>query len=126
MNPWDDLPNAKYIDRIISSVKTNTQYWTKTGDRPYIECWDSVVSVATSVDRMKFVFDTWEIMWNIMGERFSDVSYEFSRGVVLALITYDDCAYMIDSEPGELAILARLGDARAILLLPACKVFNKK
>jgi hypothetical protein len=42
---------------------------------------------------------------------------------ILALIVYDDCAYILDSDPGELEILAKFGDERAILLLPACKVF---
>jgi hypothetical protein len=30
---------------------------------------------------------------------------------------------MLDSHPGELEILAKFGDERAILLLPACKAF---
>ena len=44
---------------------------------------------------------------------------------LLALIAYDDCAYMLDSDPGELAILAKFGDRRAVLLLGACKVFSQ-
>ena len=43
---------------------------------------------------------------------------------VLGLIMYDDCAHMLDSDPIEIAILAALGDPRAALLLPACKVFH--
>jgi hypothetical protein len=31
---------------------------------------------------------------------------------------------MLDSDPGELAILAAFGDPRAVLLLSACKVFH--
>jgi hypothetical protein len=43
---------------------------------------------------------------------------------IVALIAYDDCAYMLESDPGELAILAAFGDPRATMLLPACKVFH--
>jgi hypothetical protein len=30
---------------------------------------------------------------------------------------------MLDSQPSELEILAKFGDEKAILLLPACKAF---
>jgi len=44
---------------------------------------------------------------------------------IIALITYDDCAYMVESDIDEIKILAKLGDQRALLLLPACIVFNE-
>jgi len=43
----------------------------------------------------------------------------------MVLIAYDDCAYMIESEVDEIKILAILGDQKAILLLPACIIFNE-
>ena len=43
---------------------------------------------------------------------------------IIALIAYDDCAYMLESDLGELRMLAKLGDLRAILLLSAREVFN--
>ena len=48
------------------------------------------------------------------------------RYAISALIAYDDCAYMLESEVGELRILAALGDQKAILLVPACLVFTRQ
>ena len=53
-----------------------------------------------------------------------DAAWNAVRDAILALIAYDDCAYMLDSEPGELAIVAEFGNRNAILLLPACKAFH--
>ena len=53
-----------------------------------------------------------------------DASWAVARDAILALVAYDDCAYMLDSDPGELAILAAFGDPRAGLLLPACKALQ--
>jgi len=57
--------------------------------------------------------EVWEAVWGAVGD------------AILALIAYDDCAYMIESEVDEIKILAKLGDQKAILLLPACIVFNE-
>ena len=46
------------------------------------------------------------------------------QDAVLALVAYDDCAYMLESDPGELAILAKLGDPRASLVLAACRAVH--
>ena len=43
------------------------------------------------------------------------------QDAVLALVAYDDCAYMLESDPGE---LAKLGDPRASLVLAACRAFH--
>ena len=51
-------------------------------------------------------------------------AWQAARDAILALIAYDDCAYMLDSEPGELAILAAFGDPRAVLILPACEILH--
>ena len=61
-----------------------------------------------------------EVVWDAVW----DAVWEAGYNVLLALIAYDDCAYMIDSVPGEIAILAKLGDCRAGLLLPACKALR--
>ena len=57
-----------------------------------------------------------EAAWNAVRDSMNDT--------LLALIAYDDCAYMLDSDPGELAILAAFGDPRAVLILPACEILH--
>lgn len=38
------------------------------------------------------------------------------RAAILCLIVHEECAYMLDSDPDELILLARLGDNRAALM----------
>ncbi len=68
--------------------------------------------------------------WNKIWEQIRNVDINVLRPAVwfavTALIAYDDCGYMLDSDPGELAMLAKLGDHRAILLLPACIALSKE
>ena len=54
----------------------------------------------------------------------SDSAIGPAMDAIMALIAYDECAYMLDSDLGELGILVKFGDKRAILLLLACEVFN--
>lgn len=55
-----------------------------------------------------------------------DKNLYWAQGAIMALIADDNCAYMLDSDPEELAIIAKLGDPRAILLLPACIRFKRE
>ena len=43
-----------------------------------------------------------------------------------ALIAWDDCAYLLDTDPDKVRVLALLGQPAAILLLPAAMVFQKE
>jgi len=45
---------------------------------------------------------------------------------LLALIAYDDCAYLLDEKPEHVQILALLGNQVAILLYPACIALQKE
>ncbi len=70
-----------------------------------------------------------EDQWFAAGSTIPDWNDEgrnLAWDAIAALIAWDDCAYMLDSNPGELAIIAALGDPRAILLLPACTIFSKE
>ena len=118
---WAHLPNAAHIDRVIASVKANPEQWlARHGVRldrmDRMAAWDAargmvlvqVRDAAMNAARDAVAASRWPAAWCAL----------------LALCAYDDCAYMIDSDPGELAILAAFGDHRAILLLYACKVFH--
>jgi hypothetical protein len=127
---WAQLPNAAHIDRVLASAKANPDHWDRAWATP---AWDAPRAVA------------WAAAWKatrapLQITRDRDAAYNAAReavwgagqaaecGVVwdalLALIAFDDCAYMLDSDPGELAILAKFGDHRAVLLLSACKAFH--
>ena len=115
---WADLPNAVHIDRVIASVKAHPD--------PWLQVWFAANLVGAQVYAASWVAGHVLIKNNARLHEWSGAtcSVWVARDAVLALIAYDDCAYMLDSDPGELAILAKLGDHRAILLLTACKVFH--
>jgi hypothetical protein len=119
-NPWDHLPNAKHIDALIASVKAHPEEWVAARYAERGEAWDEAWGAA------------WDAAWNAAG----DAAYYAARcaawgaawdaawDAIIALIAYDDCAYMLDSDPSELEIIAKFGNERAILLLAACNAFS--
>ena len=120
---WAHLPNAVYIDRVVASAKANPDHWQKSWAMAEWEArpgytlrkavWDMIYSQGRSVE------------WLALHTAVRAAAWESMYDTLLALIAFDDCAYMLDSDPGELAVLAKFGDRRAILLLSACKVFSQ-
>jgi hypothetical protein len=124
---WAHLPNAVHIDRVIASALANPNHWvewrgvawdalTAARDAAWSKAWNTVQDAGRSAEYNAAWLAAREPAWN--------AAWLVARDAILALIAYDDCAYMLDSDPGELAILAAFGDPRAVLLLPACKVFH--
>ena len=112
---WAHLPNAVHIDRVIASAKANPEQWADSWDTT----WSAVRSSAWDAARDLLIKQgRYWVLLEVPAVR------DATRCALLALFAYDDCAYMLDSDPGELAILAAFGDPRALLLLPACKAFH--
>ena len=117
---WAHLPNAPHIDRVIASVKAHPDQWVEGRGVAWNTEWDAGRSAE------------YNAAWLVAREAALEAALEaawwaaryFAQYAILALVAYDDCAYMLDSDPGELAILAAFGDPRAVLLLPACKALQ--
>ncbi len=131
---WSHLPNATYIDRIIVSVKADPKTWSQTWYNPHH------VPVA-AVERLQIRFEAknkgWDTLWPEIRAafitpnpaKFGDQYYNSRlvvRDATLVLIVYDECGYMLDSDPGELALIAKLGDTRAALMWQACTALLKE
>jgi hypothetical protein len=118
---WADLPNAAHIDRVLASAKANPKHWALAWDTT----WSAERTVALNVARDAICSQERLKAWYLVRkDTVENDSPNDTWGVVLALCAFDDCAYMLDSDPGELAILAAFGDPRAVLLLSSCKVFH--
>ena len=116
-----DLPNAVHIDRVIVSAQAKPhrwkELWDASGKGKHIVALKATLDAICSRERLK----AWHLVrMDAVEKNLPTESWD----AIIALIAYDDCAYMLDSDPGELAILAAFGDPRAVLLLPACKVFH--
>jgi hypothetical protein len=142
-NTWDYLPNAKHIDAILASFKAHPKEWSAARYAARDAAWDAARDAAWSAACSAAYYaardaayyaardEVRDAAWSVAYYAARDAAYyaacdaasSAAWDAILALIAYDDCAYMLDSDPGELEILAKLGDERAILLLPACKAF---
>jgi len=122
---WAHLPNAKHIDWVLASLKANPKKWAAV----WYAIWDAAYGAALDAIDDAGRYETFDAANNAAYNTASDTARDAARSAaydaILALIAYDDCAYMIESEIGELKIIAAFGDPRAILLLPACIVYNE-
>ena len=127
---WAHLPNAAHIDRVIASMKVNIDTWDAAWNTlPKLQSRDAAMNAAWNAARGMVLVQVRDVAWNAArgattGTGSRTAAQYTARYAILALCAYDDCAYMLDSDPGELAILAAFGDPRAVLLLSACKVFH--
>ena len=133
---WSHLPNAVHIDRILASVKAHPEQWDASGavhniarrgaayNTAWDTAWDTASSAASSAAGSAAYYAAGSAAYDAAKSRAWGAVYYLVRGAILCLVSYDDSAYMIDLEPGELEILAAFGNDRALLLLPACKAFN--
>ena len=153
-NHWSHLPNAKHIDWVLASLKVHPKKWEAAWYAAYntarttarttarvasynTACnaaYDEACNAACDEARQAAFDAACTAAWNAAFDAAKDAAWNaasFSSAsssvydAILALIAYDDCAYMIESEVGELKIIAAFGDPRAILLLPACIAFNE-
>ncbi len=117
--PWADHPNAIHIDRILSSYIANPTIWRKRENK---------YNVTKTADAFLRAFNG---LSSCNKELYDSTASMLMFGHIpidtaACLLAYDDCGYMLDSDPGELAILAKFGDDRAVLLLHACIIFAEE
>ena len=151
---WAHLPNAVHIDRVIASARVHLDHWARAwatpawdapktvawkatrstvrddGDTVQAAAWNALLAQVRSAqwrDAREVLTDQVRLAQYAAREVLTDqvrLAQYAAWDALLALIAFDDCAYMLDSEPDELAVLAAFGNTKAVLLLPACKVFH--
>jgi hypothetical protein len=134
MTKWGHLPNAKHIDFVLESVKYNPDDW----DLAWVADWDPVMYQARDT-AWGLAWDlgrkaAWDAAGDAARDAARDAAWGTSSGLdarlaaknaILALIAYDDCAYMLDMDYEELKTYAIISEnSVAILLLPAVKAFE--
>ena len=137
-NAWDHLPNAKHIDRIRQSLKDDPRTWDAAGDA----VWDSAGDAASDAagDTARYAGRdaaraaarnaarnaAWNAARASARNAARNAAWNVAWDAVMALIAWDDCAYLLDTDPDKVRVLALLGQPAAILLLPAAMVFQKE
>ena len=125
---WAHLPNAKHIDRILASLEAHPKKWDTARGGAYdaahtaawnaaytaarSEAWDAARSAARSAARTAAYTAAYT------------VAYTVAWGAIVALVAWDDCAYMLDMPEDALKVLRAVGSQPAVLLSVAAKVLR--
>ena len=140
MNAWSNLPNAKHIDWVLDSLKSNidiwnqawNQAWEQASDQAWNQVWNQAYDQARdqvwNQARVKAYNQARDQAWS---QAFAIKAYDQARdqariqawnqvyGVLLALIAYDDCDQYLAMTFDELKTWALISEnSQAILLLP--------
>jgi hypothetical protein len=130
MAAWSHLPNAIHIDRVLASVKSNPDAW----EHLYTEAREEAINQAWEAMNQAVGPPSWQAPWMAQAcfnacttRNYSVGPVDHARGVLLALIAYDDCAKYLDLPLDQLKMLYLLNEHPACLLLqPAVLVFAKE
>jgi hypothetical protein len=130
-NEWGYLPNAHYIDCILSSLRSKPKMWKEIymadeelWDRPrFHDAWDTADNIVRSSTR----YQAWlEVLYGV-GNEGAGYGSILSRGAILALIAYDDAGQYLEWDPEKLEVISILTESPTqFLMLPAVKVFNQQ
>ena len=116
---WSDLPNAYHIDRIIAHVKANPDKWNATYNAAYTAARDAAYTAARDAAYTAARDADYNAARDAARDAAWGAAWGAVTGAVLALIAWDDCAYLLDQKPEHVKIIALLGHHAAILLEPA-------
>ena len=133
MSEWSHLPNAKHIDRILDSINSNPAKWR---DAARGVAWDAASDAARGVAWDAARYAAWRAARDAVRDAARDAARDAVRDAVrdaavgaaldaavdaiLALLAWDECAYLLQEKPEHVLVLAGLGIESALLLLPAC------
>jgi hypothetical protein len=121
---WSELPNAKYIDLVIDSLKKNPAAWAVAKNA----AWKVAMDAARTAARTAARGVTWNAArgaaWDAAWGAAWGAARNAAWGAILALIAWDNCGYLLEEKPEDVKMLALLGNHAAVLLYPACLALN--
>jgi len=130
-NEWGYLPNAHYIDCILSSLRSKPKMWKEIymadeelWDRPrFHDAWDTADNIVRSSTR----YQAWlEVLYGV-GNEGAGYGSILSRGAILALIAYDDAAQYLEWDHEKLEVISILTESPTqFLMLPAVRALNQQ
>ena len=116
MSKWSHLPNAVHIDRILAHANANPEKWeAASNEAAWIAAWSAAVDAAWNATWSAAWYAAWNEVWSVG-----------ARGAILALMTYPDCAYMLNMSPEQIKMYAHLDVKGAWLLYPAAIAMEKE
>ena len=110
---WAHLPNAAHVDRILASLEKNPEKWSTAQDA----AWDAAHTVAWDAA-------TYEVK-KIVRDAARGAAWDTSWDAIIALLAWDDCAYMLELPEDVLKVLRAVGNQQAILLSAAANILKE-
>ena len=125
---WSHLPNAAHIDAVLASVKANPDEWSAAWGAALDAAWgaalDAAWAAAWGAARYAARYAARDATWDAARDAAREAALGAALDAILALVAYDDCAHMLDSELDDLRILSKLGSNAATLMIPASIAFK--
>mgnify|MGYP003342613216 CR=1 FL=1 len=143
-SPWKDLPNIAHINRMIEHIAVNRSVWNNSGIihynvsemdewvKPFVQARISTRSTIIDQDRRDIWRSLADHAWGILimcpNLGLSRYKRIYGAGNLLwcfgPLVAFDDCGYLLDSNPEYVKMLAMLGDPTSVLIWPAVWAMN--
>ena len=130
---WAHLPNAAHIDRVLASLKKNPEKWSAAWAAARIAsrlaarnaardvAWEAIPSAARNA--------AWSVSRNATLRAGRSAGRSAAEDVawdaIIALIAWDDCAYILELPEDALKVLRAVGNEQAILLSAAAHALRE-
>ena len=124
MNAWSNLPNAKHIDWVLASLKSNIDIWNQARNQAWNQAYIQAYIQANDQARIQARIQALNQVYEKTYARYQ--TYDQVSGVLLALVAYDDCDQYLRMSHSELKTWALVSEnSQAILLLSMVYVKEK-
>ena len=70
--------------------------------------------------------DRWSAAWDAAWDAARGAAWGAARGAILALVAWDDCAYILDLPSGAVRLMCAVNNHKAILLYPAVLAMSEE
>ena len=118
---WAHLPNAAHIDRVLASMKKNPEKWSTARGLTADAAWDGAREAAWDVAGSAAL----DAVRDAARDAVRNTAWYTSWDAILALVAWDDCAYMLELPEDALKVLRAVGNEQAILLSVAANILRE-
>lgn len=129
--PWSHLPNAALIDLILADLRARSAVWVDARppsryseakaaarDAAWDAAWAAARAAALTAADAATVYAVMATGAATSSSLWRSAAWP-ARDAVLTLIAWDDCGYLLSTDPEQVKVLALLGHHPSVLLHPA-------
>jgi hypothetical protein len=118
---WAHLPNARHIDWVLADLKARPVVWTAAWSAAHGAAqgaaWGAALDAAWDAAHDAARNTVWDAAWGAMQNAAWGAMQNAAWGALIALISYDDCAPLLECSVDHLRSLYRLNPHPSFLFL---------